>query len=79
MRVAVTEPPAGGVTGVLGLSEQVGPLETAGVTAHVRVTAELKPFTDPTVIVDVAETPGLPDVFDKGPFATVKVPLVDCV
>src|SRR5579863_1968323 len=71
--VAVTVPLAGGVTEAPGLlNAQVGPLETTGATAQARVTAELKPFTEPTVIVDVAETPAAPDVGDNAPLAMVK-------
>ncbi len=64
---------AGGVTGVLGLNEQVGPLATTGATEQARVTAELKPLTEPTVTVEVAEAPAVPDVADSAPFATVKL------
>jgi|SRR6266568_649719 len=76
--VEVTVLLAGGVTG-LGLTPQVGPLVTTGATEQPRVTAELKPFVEPTVIVAVAETPGLPDVTDKAPFVTVKLAVVACV
>ena len=73
MRVDVVVLFAGGVTLEL-LKLQVGPFVTAGETAQVRATAALKPPVDPTVIVEVADTPACPDVFDSAPLLTVKLP-----
>src|SRR5579872_1670666 len=70
--VEVTVLLAGGVT-ELGLKLQVGPWLTTGVTAQVRATAELNPLVEVTVIVDVAETPGLPEVADRAPSAMEKL------
>jgi hypothetical protein len=39
----------------------------------VRATAELNPPTEVTVMVEVAETPGAPDVVERAPFVTVKL------
>jgi hypothetical protein len=75
LSVAVTEPLAGGVTG-LGVTLQVGALGTTGATEQARVTAPLKLFVEVTVMVAVAETPGLPEVGDKAPFVTVKFAFV---
>jgi hypothetical protein len=79
LRVAVAVLLAGGVTEPLGLNEQVGPLVTAGVTAQVSATTAEKLFTEVTVIVAVAETPGLPDAADNAPLVTVKLPDVVAV
>ena len=77
LSVAVAELLASGVTELPGLlNEQVGPSATTGATVQARVTAELKPFTDFTVMVAVAETPGLPEVADRAPLVTVKLPVV---
>ena len=79
LRVAVAVLLAGGVTEPLGVNEQVGPLVTAGVTAQVSATTAEKLFTEVTVIVAVAETPGLPDAADSAPLVTVKLPDVVAV
>ena len=72
--VADALPPAGGVTG-FPVKPQVGPLVTAGETAQARVTAELKPPVELTVMVAFAKTPGLPEVLESAPSAMVKLPL----
>jgi len=74
-RVAVAvPPPAVGVTDAPGLlNVHVGPFVTEGVTAQARLTAELKPLTEVTVMVAVAETPGLPEVAERAPFVTRKL------
>src|ERR1700722_6154690 len=64
----------GGVTEAGKL--QVGPSVTTGATVQARLTCELKPFTEVTVMVAVAETPGLPEVADRAPLDTVKLPVV---
>src|ERR1700722_2542933 len=74
LRVAVAVLLGGGVTEAGKL--QVGPSLTTGATVQARVTAELKLFTDVTVMVAVAETPGLPEVADRAPLDTVKLPVV---
>jgi hypothetical protein len=58
------------------LKEQVGALGTTGATEQARVTAPPKLFVEVTVMVAVAETPGLPEVGDKAPFVTVKFAFV---
>src|SRR5579859_1591485 len=73
--VAVPLPLAGGVTG-FPVKPQVGPLVTTGETAQARVTAELKPPVEFTVMVAVAVTPGLPEVLESGPLAIVKLPVL---
>ena len=75
MSVAVTVLLAAGVTG-LGLTLQVGPLGTTGATEQARVTGALKFFVEVTVMVAVAETPGIPEAGDKVPFVTVKPDIV---
>ena len=55
VNVDVAVPPEGGVTEV-GLKEAVVPV---GAPVTVRLTAELKPFRDVTVIVEVPEPPGV--------------------
>src|SRR5579859_2310666 len=73
--VAVPLAFAGGVTG-FPVKPQVGPLVTAGETAQARVTAELKPPVEVTVMVAFARTPGLPDGLLSDPFAIVKLPVL---
>src|SRR5215831_12464812 len=74
LSVAVVVPFAGGVT--LEWSKlQVGPFVTTGDTVHCSCTAELKPFVEVTVVVEVAETPACPEVFDNAPLVTVKLAL----
>src|SRR5215469_10160457 len=74
LSVAVAVPLAGGVRLPLlrCMKLQVGPFVTNGVTVHWSCTAELKPFLEPTVIVEMADTPAGPEVAERGPFATVK-------
>src|SRR5579862_1125467 len=78
LRVAVALLFAGGVTG-FPVKPQVGPLETAGETPQDRVTAELNPLVELTVMVAVARTPGLPEVFESAPLAIVKLALLPAV
>src|ERR1700739_3293865 len=70
--VAVPLPFAGGVTG-LPVKPQVGPLVTAGVIAQARVTGEVKPLVEFTVMVAVARTPGLTEGLESAPLAMVKL------
>src|SRR5579862_4495587 len=74
-KVAVELLLAGGVTG-FPVKPQVGPLVTAGETAQARVTAELKPPVELTVMVAFARTPGLPEVLESAPSEMVKLPLL---
>jgi len=64
-----------GVPGVTdeGLKPHVGGLAVVGETEQVSATELLKPFTAPTVIVDVAEVPGLTKFGLRADAAMVKV------
>ena len=65
-------PFGGGVTELL-LNEHVGALATAGATEHASATAELNvDLVDVTVMVAVAETPGVPEVGDRAPLVMEK-------
>src|ERR1700686_975692 len=52
--------------------EQVGAPEIAGTTVQPRLTVPAKPFSEVTVMVEVAETPACPEVGESAPAATVK-------
>src|SRR6202158_390506 len=68
--VPVAVPLAATVTEV---PEQVGASEIAGTTVQLRLTAPAKPFSEVTVMVEVAETPACPEAGDNAPAATVKL------
>src|ERR1700688_4848269 len=68
--VPVAVPLAATVTEV---PEQVGASDTAGTTVQPRLTVPAKPFSDVTVMVEVAETPACPDAGENAPAATVKL------
>lgn len=54
------------------LNEQIGGRLTAGVTAQVRLTVLLKPFTGAMVIVEVAALPATIDAGESGEAVIVK-------
>src|ERR1700687_1554436 len=68
--VPVAVPLAATVTEV---PEQVGASEIAGTTVQPRATVPAKPFSDVTVMVEVAETPACPEAGDSAPAANAKL------
>jgi len=68
VKVDVPEPPATEV----GTKLQVGARFTTGVTAHVRFTALLKPFTGAIVTVEVAVPPAATEAGESAVAVTVK-------
>ena len=68
-----------GAAGVADAAPQVGASATAGETAHEMVTLPVKPFVDVTLIVEVAEPPGLTEAGERAVAASEKVePVGDC-
>jgi hypothetical protein len=71
VRVEVDDPFAAGVTELV-LRVQLGARDGDGETEQLRLTALANPFTDETVIVEVADCPGDTDVALKFPALKLK-------